>query len=112
MFQTPPAQSSNPLPMPPQRSGMEGEFTRMMNAPAASSGNMYPTPTPQGDLFPSGPARGPAVDEFSKIAGSRMPAPPQAAPAPAKPKNSVLPLILILAGVLVIAIILVVLFAR
>ena len=115
MFQAPAAPAGPSLPsLPANAAGAEGEFTRMMSAAPAQGDNLFKPPAPrEADLFAPRPA-GSAADDFARVAGAPRPATaaPKPAAPPAKPKSGILPLILIVGGLLIIAVILVLIFAK
>ena len=117
MFQAPPP-AGPPLASLPSNPGSAGEFTRMMSTPSAHAENLFQPPTArEGDLFAPQPG-GVARDEFSQVADGSRPAPPAPAAKPAGPaaapksKSGVLPIVLILGALVVLAIVLILVFAR
>jgi hypothetical protein len=118
MFQTPP--SAGPaLPSLPSNAGGPGEFTRMMSTPSAPAENLFQPPAiGEADLFGPQPGAASHSDEFSRVASASRPAPPAAAAKPAssaaaaKPKSGVLPIVLILGALAIVAIVLIIVFAR
>jgi hypothetical protein len=121
MFQTPTPSAAAPLPSLPVNPGSPGEFTRMMNTPSTPAENLFVAPKSRGeDLFVPR-AGGATNDEFSRVAGGSRPAPvgPSARPTPPPPppatphkKSSMMPIVLTLVGLLIVAIVLLVIFAR
>jgi hypothetical protein len=117
MFQKPASKAISQLPAPNANS--PGEFTRMMNAPSAQEEDLFrPPSTPDSDLLTPRKGGPPHADDFSRVAGSSPvravpPSSKQTAASPAGKKTSgMLPLVLILAGLLIAAVILVVILGR
>lgn len=118
MFQAPAPQPGPPLASLPGNNG-PGEFTRMMSTPSAPAESLFKPPSVNdAGLFAQSPGGAPPSDEFSRVAGAPRPdAPARSAPKPApappaKANSSVLPLLLTVGGLLVVAVILVVIFAK